>query len=178
MSRLAKKPIMIPEKVEVKQDGDNLTITGPLGTLSRNFKRDIKITVVDGSIQVETTRNSLDVRALVGTYASLIKNMIKCVTEGFTKKLIIEGTGYRAKLSGNSIILSLGYSHDVPMEVPEGIKAEVKDETLTLTGTDNELVGQFAANIRAKRPPEPYKGKGVRYSDEVIERKQGKKAVT
>src|SRR3989344_1953898 len=153
MSRLAKKPIVIPEKVEVKKDGGAISVTGPLGTLSRDFRNDIEIKIEGRNISISPKRNSLETKALVGTYASLIRNMIGGVTEGFQKKLIIEGTGYRAKLSGNSVVLSLGYSHDVTMEIPEGVKAEVKEDTLTLSGASNELVGQFAANIRDKRPP-------------------------
>ena len=111
-----------------------------------------------------------------GTVASHLSNMIEGVTEGFTKKLIIEGVGYRAETSGNKLVMQLGYSHPVEMQIPEGVAVEVEKNEITVSGTDKEAVGQFAANIRAKRKPEPYKGKGIRYSDEIIRRKEGKKA--
>lgn len=178
MSRLAKKPIQIPAGVEVRIDGANITVKGSRGNLERTFQDDVSFTLESSAVVLSLNRKTLMSRALIGTYAAHIKNMIIGVSKGFEKKLAIEGTGYRAKVTGKTLVLSLGYSHDISMNIPEGLSVTIKEDKLTIIGADKELVGQFAAVVRAKRPPEPYKGKGVRYSDEVVERKQGKKAVT
>ena len=176
MSRLAKRPIALPAKTEITISGDTVTIKGPKGTLTRPGNRLVTIEKAEEGVQVSIKKDSLEARALVGSYASHIRNMIKGVNTGFTKKLMIEGVGYKWDVAGKTLNLSLGFSHPVKMAVPEGLTVTVDKATLTIAGFDKELVGQFAANVRALKVPEPYKGKGIRYSDEVIRRKQGKKA--
>jgi len=177
MSRLAKKPIQIPEGVTVTKDGNKIVVKGKLGELEREFRNEADVNVGEKEIQVTNASKSMFAKAYVGKVASHIIGMVEGVTNGFEKKLIIEGTGYKANVQGKDLVLSLGYSHDIPMTIPEGINVEVVKDTITITGINKEKVGQFASNIKSKRKPEPYKGKGVRYHDEVIERKQGKKAV-
>lgn len=155
-----------------------LTIKGPLGTLSREFKSDIEIVCADGVVTFTPKRNDVDTKALWGTYASHVGNMVEGVSKGYEKKLIIEGVGYRAALSGAKLTLNLGFSHPVDMPIPEGLKVAVDKNVLTITGIDKELVGAFASQIRALRKPEPYKGKGIRYDGEIIRRKEGKKVVS
>lgn len=176
MSRLAKQPIAIPQGVEVKKDGDQITIKGPKGELSRSFKTDVISIEVSDTIAVTLVENTVFSRALLGTYASHIKNMIHGVTEGFDKKLIVEGVGFRSEVKGNELHMSLGFSHPVVMEIPEGISAIAEKNKITISGTDKEATNQFAAQVRAKKKPEPYKGKGIRYEGEIIRRKQGKKS--
>lgn len=155
-----------------------LTIKGPLGTLSREFKSDIEIVCADGVVTFTPKRNDVDTKALWGTYASHVGNMVEGVSKGYEKKLIIEGVGYRAALAGAKLTLNLGFSHPVDMPIPEGLKVAVDKNVLTITGIDKELVGAFASQIRALRKPEPYKGKGIRYDGEIIRRKEGKKVVS
>lgn len=175
MSRLAKRPIAIPQGVEVNASDVLVTVKGKLGTLTKDVVREIAITVGPEGVQVEKRGNSLAARALVGTYASHVRNMMEGVTKGFTKKLLIEGVGYKWDVQGDSINLALGFSHPVKVKIPAGITASVDKTGMTLSGFDKEAIGQFAANIRALKVPEPYKGKGIRYEGEVIRRKQGKK---
>lgn len=175
MSRLAKRPIAIPSGVEVSATATLVSVKGPLGTLSRDMGRGISITVGSEGVQVEQKSSSLAASALVGTYASHVRNMIEGVTKGYITRLIIEGVGYKWDVAGDSINLALGFSHPVKVKIPQGIKASVEKGVLTLSGNDKEAVGQFAANIRKLKVPEPYKGKGIRYEGEVIRRKQGKK---
>lgn len=175
MSRLAKRPIAIPKGAEVTASVSTVVVKGPLGSLSKDLPREIGITVGEGGVQVEQKGTSQTARALVGTYASHVRNMMKGVTEGFSKKLLIDGVGFKWDVSGDSLNLALGFSHPVKVKIPQGIKAVIDKTGLTLTGFDKELVGQFAADIRALKKPEPYKGKGIRYEGEVIRRKQGKK---
>jgi len=176
MSRLGKLPIEIPSGVEVSFEGGTLTVKGPKGTLSRTFVDDsVSVVVADGSITVACEKD--EGKALWGTYAAHIRNMITGVTEGFEKQLEIEGVGYRAEASGNGIKLLVGFSHPVELAAPEGVAVAVEKNVITVQGADKEAVGQFAANIRATRKPEPYKGKGIHYMGEYIIRKQGKKAV-
>lgn len=177
MSRIGKKPIAIPKGVTVDVKDGLVTVKGPLGTLSRPFKSAIVLTIEGDTITLAPKKETLENKALWGTYGAHLKNMLEGVTKGFSKKMIIEGTGYKAQVSGKNLKLSLGYSHDIDLEIPEGIKVEVAKNEIVLTGSDKEAVGAFAAEMRDWRKPEPYKGKGVRYHDEVIERKQGKKAV-
>ena len=151
-------------------------VKGPKGTLSRPAHRLISIENVEGGVQVSSKDASLEARALLGTYASHVRNMFEGVTAGFTKKLIIEGVGFKWDVAGNKLNLSLGFSHPVSMEIPEGLKVTAERNVLTIAGFDKEVVGQFAANVRALKKPEPYKGKGIHYEGEVIRRKQGKKA--
>ncbi|HVZ75939.1 MAG TPA: 50S ribosomal protein L6 [Candidatus Paceibacterota bacterium] len=176
MSRLAKRPIAIPAKTEVTISGDLITIKGPKGTLTRPGNRLISIEQGPEGVQVAIAKDTLEARALVGSYASHIRNMIEGVNQGFTKKLLIEGVGYKWDVAGKTLNLALGFSHPVKVAIPEGLTAAVDKGTLAISGFDKELVGQFAANVRALKKPEPYKGKGIRYDGEVIRRKQGKKA--
>ena len=176
MSRIGKSPISIPAKTTVSVTDGVLTVQGPLGTLSKEVHPDVSITVVENEVTVAPTSGTRAAKALWGTYASHLKNMLAGVNKEFSKKLVLDGIGYRMSVTGKDLTLSVGYSHPVVMKLPEGINATVEKNELTLSGIDKELVGQFAANVRAKKKPEPYKGKGFHYSDEVILRKQGKKA--
>ncbi len=175
MSRLGKQPVTIPAGVTVSFENGLLTVAGPKGTLTRVMKSDVSIVIADSQVTL-TPGTTPDAKALWGTYAAHVRNMVKGVTEGFTKILEIEGVGYRAELKGNSLGLSVGFSHPVALEVPAGITALVEKSVVTLTGADKDALGQFAANVRKVKKPEPYKGKGIRYRGEFIIRKQGKKA--
>ena len=177
MSKLAKKGIEIPKNVEFKLDNFLILVKGPNGELRRAYRPGVKIEIEDQLIKIEPQGSSKFARSLVGTFASHIRNMIQGVTGGFSKKLKIEGTGYRFELFGKELVLSVGFSHPVKIPVPEGLVLKVDKAELTISGADKEMVGQFSAKVRAVRPPEPYKGKGIRYADEVIRRKQGKRAV-
>lgn len=176
MSRLAKQAIQIPAKAEVSVADNTIAVKGPKGTLSKPTHRLVKVVVGAEGVQVSVANESLEARALVGTYASHVKNMLKGVTEGYTKKLLVEGVGYKWDVQGKNLNLALGFSHPVVVAIPEGLTLKADKGTLTIEGHDKEAVGQFAANIRALKKPEPYKGKGIRYDGEVIRRKQGKKA--
>jgi large subunit ribosomal protein L6 len=177
MSRLSKQPIAIPSGVEVTKDGGIISIKGPKGELSRNFKDEvIAITIENGTIAFEKQNDTVFSRALIGTYASHIINMLHGVTEGFEKKLIVEGVGFRSEVKGSNLEMSLGFSHPVIMEIPEGISVTAEKNIITVSGIDKEKTMQFSAQIRAKKKPEPYKGKGIRYEGEIIRRKQGKKS--
>lgn len=176
MSRLAKRPIAIPQKTEVSVSGHTLTVKGPKGTLTRPLHRFIGIEVGEGGVQVSKKADNLAAQALVGTYASHVRNMLTGVTTGFTKKLLVEGVGYKWDVQGKTLNLALGFSHPVKVAIPDGLTVTADKGVLTIAGFDKELVGQFAADIRAMKKPEPYKGKGIRYEGEVIRRKQGKKA--
>ena len=152
-----------------------LTVKGPKATLTREVKKDVDV-AIEGSVVTFTPGKTDAAKALWGTYAAHLRNMIKGVTEGFTRILEIEGVGYRAEVKGRDLVMNLGFSHQVIMAIPEGINAEVAKTVITLTGSDREKLGQFAADIRKVKKPEPYKGKGIRYKGEFILRKQGKKA--
>lgn len=169
-------PVAIPSGVEVTLTDGVLMVKGPKGTLSRTVKNDVDFTVEGSEVKL-TPKETVLAKALWGTYAAHLHNMIKGVTEGFTKVLEIEGVGYRAEVKGNEIVLNVGFSHPVLLTIPEGITAVVEKSAITLTGADKDELGQFAANVRKVRKPEPYKGKGIRYRGEYIIRKQGKKAV-
>ncbi|MCH8889110.1 50S ribosomal protein L6 [Patescibacteria group bacterium] len=177
MSRIGKQPITIPDKTEVSISDGILSVKGPLGELTRKVRNDVKIEVVGQEVVVTLVKKTRLARALWGTYASHIDNMVHGVNELFEKKLVVEGVGYRVELSGGELTLNMGYSHPVKLTVPEGIEVQVLKNTINIKGSDKEVVGQFAAEVRSVRKPEPYKGKGIRYHDEVIRRKQGKKAV-
>ncbi len=177
MSRLAKQPVTIPEKVEATIEGGVFSVKGPKGNLSRTFTDDVSITIADNVITLAPARENRLANALWGTYAAHIKNMIEGVTQGFTKVLQVEGVGYRGEVKGQTLVMQLGFSHPVIFTIPSGITVTAEKGTFTITGVDKEVVGQFAANVRAKKKPEPYKGKGIRYQGEYIIRKQGKKAV-
>lgn len=175
MSRLGKQPVAIPAGVTITCTDGLLTVAGPKGTLTRVIKSDVTISIADGQLTL-TPGTTPDAPALWGTYAAHVRNMIKGVTEGFTKVLDIEGVGYRAEVKGSTLVLNVGFSHPVPLDIPAGITAVVEKSAITLTAADKDLLGQFAANVRKVRKPEPYKGKGIRYRGEYIIRKQGKKA--
>ncbi|MFA5791738.1 MAG: 50S ribosomal protein L6 [Candidatus Paceibacterota bacterium] len=184
MSRIGKQEILIPVGVKVTQSGSLFTVVGPKGTLTRNFKDDITITITDPAkdgtgktINLNIKRNDKFSKSLWGTYASHIKNMIKGVETPYQKKLILEGVGFKSEVKGKEIHFALGFSHPVIVKIPEGITATAEKNNITITGIDKELVGSFTAAVRALKKPEPYKGKGMRYEGEVIRRKQGKKTV-
>ncbi len=175
MSRIGKKEIVIPSGVEVKQDGFNISVKGPKGTLTRHFRDDIEIKIEGTNITLAVKRNDKFSKALWGTYASHLMNMIKGVVTPFEKKLILEGVGFKSELKGKELHLALGFSHPVVVTIPEGLTVTVDKNNIGVSGIDKELVGSFTAGVRALKKPEPYKGKGFRYHDEVIRRKQGKK---
>ena len=175
-SRIGKAPVALPAGVEVKVDGNVISVKGPKGNISRTFGDCVSVTVKDGVAHVELKQLDTDGRAKSGLYSSLLHNMVVGVSAGYEKKLEIIGTGYRADMRGSrEIMFALGYSHPIVYELPDGVTAEVsKDNKITLRSADKELIGQTAAEIRSFRKPEPYKGKGVKYVDEVILRKAGK----
>ncbi len=176
MSRIGRAPVAIPAGVEVNvADNNVVTVKGPKGTLTQQFNANLTITVEGNVITVARPNDLKENRALHGLTRSLLNNMVVGVTEGFKKTLEVNGVGYRVALEGNKLVMNLGYSHQVIMEAPAGITVEVPNPNLiVISGYDKQLVGQFAANVREKRRPEPYKGKGIKYSDEVIRRKVGK----
>lgn len=176
MSRLAKRPIVIPAKTEVTVKNGSIEVKGPKATLTRAGHRLISVEVGKDGVQVTPKSDTLEARAALGTYASHVRNMIEGVNKGFTKKLLIEGVGYKWDVQGKNLNLSLGFSHPVKVAIPEGLAVTIEKGVLSIVGPDKESVGQFAANVRALKKPEPYKGKGIRYEGEVIRRKQGKKA--
>lgn len=176
MSRIAKKPIEIPVGVTGTLEHRTLTVVGPKGTLKREFRSEISIEINGNEIHVTTKKTDVFSRSLLGTYASHIKNMIKGVTEGYEKKLILEGVGFKSAVVGNILDLALGFSHPVKIEISEGLTVTAEKNVISISGIDKEQVGQFSAYVRSLKKPEPYKGKGFRYNDEVIRRKQGKKS--
>jgi large subunit ribosomal protein L6 len=177
MSRIGKKGIVIPDKTEVTMNSDVISVKGPKGSLERVFRSDVSIAINDKNISLTISKENKLTKALWGTYASHIKNMIKGVNDGFEKKLILEGVGYKSQVNGSKLVLALGFSHPVEVEIPQGLNVKAEKNVLTISGIDKELVGSFSAKIRALKKPEPYKGKGFRYFDEVIRRKQGKRSV-
>jgi large subunit ribosomal protein L6 len=175
MSRIGKKPIAIPKGVQVAVTGDRVEVQGPKGKLGLTVHALCSVAVSDGHIVVHRAGDHRTAKALHGLTRALVANMVRGVTEGFERKLEIVGIGYRAQLAGRAFTFSLGYSHPIVFPLPEGVQAELDKQTLiTLRGVDKYLVGQTAAQIRALRPPDSYKGKGVRYSDEVVRKKVGK----
>ncbi|MBU1289895.1 50S ribosomal protein L6 [Patescibacteria group bacterium] len=176
MSRIGKKIIIIPENVEVKFDKGEVVVKGSKGELSQLIPLELEISIKDKELLVTPKRKGKDASALWGLIRSLIANMIQGVSEGFEKQLEINGVGYRVVLEGKTLVLSLGLSHSVKIEAPEKIEFKVEKNIITVSGIDKQAVGQIAAKIRDQKKPEPYKGKGIRYIDEVIRRKSGKKA--
>jgi large subunit ribosomal protein L6 len=175
MSRVGKAPVAILDGVDVKIDGHTVTVKGPKGTLTREFHPDMKIKIEDGQVIVERPSEDKAHKSLHGTTRALINNMVQGVTHGWEKALEISGVGYRAEKKGNKLVMTLGYSHLVEMEDPEGIETVCETQNKVIVkGISKEAVGAHAANIRAKRPPEPYKGHGIKYADEHIRRKVGK----
>ena len=177
MSRIGRKPIEIPDGVEIEVKPGAVSVKGPKGELNQGVSRDMKVAVDDGTLTVTRPTDRGEHRALHGLTRSLIANMVEGVTDGFERRLEIQGVGYRANLRGKNLEMSLGYSHPVSIEAPEGIEFEVPQPTeVVVRGIDKQLVGEIAARIRKARPPEPYKGKGVRYAGEHVARKVGKRA--
>lgn len=175
MSRIGKKPVTIPAGVEVKVDGTTVTVKGPKGTLTQEVHPNMTITIEGSELTVTRPNDNKENRALHGLTRSLIANMVEGVTDGFKKTLQVNGVGYRVAKQGKTLVMNLGFSHQVNVEETDGITIEVPDaNTIVISGADKQKVGQFAAEVREKRPPEPYKGKGIKYADEVIRRKEGK----
>ena len=176
MSRVGSSAISIPADVTMSHEGGVVVVKGKNGELSAPLHSDVELKVADNLATLSPRRNTREARALLGTMLASVSNMVVGVSEGFTRKLEINGVGYRAAMQGNKLVLNLGYSHPVEMEVPQGLSVNVENNTsVTITGADKQLLGQFAAEVRAKRTPEPFKGKGVKYADEYIVRKEGKK---
>ena len=175
MSRIGRKPIDIPAGVDVKRNGNELTVKGPKGTLTQQFHPDMSIEIEGNVITVTRPNDAKENRSLHGLTRTLIHNMVVGVTEGFKKELDVNGVGYRVQKTGNDLVMNIGYSHQVIMPQIEGITIECPSPNkIIVSGPDKQKVGQFAAEVREKRPPEPYKGKGIKYVDEVIRRKEGK----
>ena len=176
MSRIANNPVIVPNGVEVILNGQSLKIKGSKGELTEQVHDLVSVNVDEGLLSFKANEESKNAKALAGTFRSLVSNMVQGVTEGFKKELELQGVGYRAQLQGKKLNLSLGFSHPVEYQAPEGIEIETPSQTQVIVkGIDKQLVGQTAAEIRAYRPPEPYKGKGVRYQNEFVKRKEAKK---
>ena len=176
MSRVGRKPISIPKGVDLKVSGHTVVAKGPKGELSRDIREGLVVTMEDGVAHVAQTQTGRMASALHGLTRALIQNMVRGVSEGFSKSLEIHGTGYRAQLQGQKLVLNLGHSHPIEYPLPKGIQVVVDQNRIVLSGADKELLGQVTAEIRRFRPPEPYKGKGVRYLNEHVRRKAGKSA--
>jgi len=177
MSRIGQKPILIPEDVEINIEGQEVTVKGPQGSLSFEVRPELGVEKKEDKLVVVPQSDDKQVPALWGTTRARLANMVKGVKEKFEKRLEIRGIGYKARQKGDKLILDLGFSHPVEMNKPDGIDLEVEKDKIKVSGINKEKVGEFAAKIRSIRPPEPYKGKGVRYEGEHVERKEGKKAV-
>jgi large subunit ribosomal protein L6 len=176
MSRIANYPVVVPDKVEVTLNHGEISVKGPLGTLTQAVSDKVKIERIEDRLEFKMNENSRQANALAGTVRALVANMVTGVTKGFERKLTLVGVGYRAQAAGDKINLTLGFSHPVVHQLPAGIKAETPTQTeILIKGTDKQVVGQVAAEVRHYRPPEPYKGKGVRYADEKIVLKETKK---
>lgn len=176
MSRIGKKEILIPQKTEVTINSGAVSVKGPKGEIQRVFSSDIAIKIDGDKITLSQTKHNNFTKALWGTYASHLQNMIKGVNDGFEKKLILDGVGYKSQVSGDKLVLALGFSHPVEVLIPQGLNVKAEKNNVIVGGIDKELVGSWAAKVRALKKPEPYKGKGFHYEDEVIRRKQGKKS--
>ena len=175
MSRIGREPVVIPAGVDVKIDGGTVTVKGPKGTLTRTVHKNMAVEMKDGQILVSRPNDEKENRALHGLTRSLIANMVEGVEKGYAKELDVNGVGYRAEKKGNQLVMRLGFSHEVIVDEIPGISIEVPTPNkIIIRGIDKQVVGQFAAEVRSKRPPEPYKGKGIKYSTEVIRRKVGK----
>ena len=175
MSRIGNKVVVLPAGVEIKQDGNNITVKGPKGELTREFSSDIKMNIKGNEVTFTRPNDSKEMKTIHGTTRANFNNMVVGVSEGFQKALELIGVGYRAQVQGNKLTLNVGYSHPVEMTAPEGVTFEVPANTQVIVkGINKEVVGELAANIRGVRPPEPYKGKGIRYVGEFVRRKEGK----
>jgi len=177
MSRIGKLPIEIPAGTDVSVSDGVVVVKGRGGELTKKLHSFVSVTVEDGQAVVSPANESRLSNALWGTFSSHLRNMVSGVNEPFVKKLVVEGVGYKVDLSGNKLVLNVGFSHPVEIQVPDGITVAVEKNAITISGIDKEAVGQFAAQVRSKKKPEPYKGKGIRYEDEVVRRKQGKRSV-
>ncbi len=177
MSRIGKKIIEIPAKTEVTVVSGTVTVKGPLGTLSKVVRPSVVVSVAENVVTLTPENHELGNLSLWGTYSSHIQNMIAGVNKPFEKKLVVEGIGFKSEVKATDLHLALGFSHPVKVAIPAGLKVTAEKNLITISGIDSEVVGQFAASVRALKKPEPYKGKGIRYQDEVIRRKQGKKSV-
>lgn len=177
MSRIGKKPILIPQGVEAKLEKSKIIIKGPKGELEKEFRPEIKVEIKDKEILVSPAKKTKQTNAFWGLFRTLIANMVEGVVKGYEKRLEIQGVGYKANLEGEDLVLLVGFSHPVKIKKPEGITFSVEKNIVVVSGVDKELVGQLAAKIRAVKPPEPYKGKGIRYEGEYVRQKAGKKAV-
>lgn len=176
MSRIAKNPVVLPEKVEVTLSQTEISVKGPLGVLTQKLSSNVTVTKVDNRLEFKTAHNSRQATAMSGTMRALVSNMVNGVSKGFEKKLLLVGVGYRAQAQGDKLNLTLGFSHPVVHQMPQGVKAETPTQTeILIKGSDRQKVGQVAADVRRYRSPEPYKGKGVRYADEKIVLKETKK---
>jgi large subunit ribosomal protein L6 len=175
MSRIGKTPIIIPAKTTVSVTDGFVVVKGPHGELTRIFAKGVSVSVEGNEVKVIKTEDTIFTRALWGTVASHIKNMVSGVNQPFTKKLIVEGVGFKSAVSGKELVLNLGFSHPVTVQIPGNLTVTAEKNVIVISGIDKEAVGSFAARIRAKKKPEPYKGKGIRYEDEVVKRKEGKK---
>lgn len=177
MSRLGKKPIVLPKGVEVKVSGNKVEVKGPKGTLINEVPEGIKVEVIDQMLQLSVPNEELQTNAMLGLHRAILSNAVDGVLKGFEKKLTLVGVGYRATLKGSSLDLQLGFSHPCEIKVPTNLHVAIdKSTTITITGVDKRLVGHFAAAVRSVKPPEPYKGKGIRYVDEFVRKKAGKTA--
>ncbi len=176
MSRVAKNPVVLPKGAEAQVSASAVTVKGPLGTLTQALNGSVNVKLADGQLSFEAANESREAHAMSGTLRALVANMVNGVTKGFEKKLMLVGVGYKAQTQGDALNLSLGFSHPVVHKLPAGVKAETPTPTeIVIKGADRQRVGQVAAEVRAYRPPEPYKGKGVRYSDERVVLKETKK---
>ena len=175
MSRLGKKGIEIPAKTTVTVNGDTVLVKGPLGELSRTFRKNITISVAEGKVILVPVKDTLENKALWGTFASHITNMIEGVNQGFTQRLMVEGVGYKADITPTDITFKVGFSHPVKVSIPKNLKVSSDKGIIVVHGIDKELVTSFSSGLRAIKKPEPYKGKGIRFEGEVVRRKEGKK---
>nr|AMR06966.1 ribosomal protein L6 [uncultured bacterium] len=176
MSRIGKKPIEIPQGVAVEMVDNKITVTGPKGNLELTLVHDVKVEITQNVINIEKNNSSKKAQAMWGTTNRLIGNMVNGVSSGFIKALELNGVGFRMEVIGKKLRMALGFSHPVEVEIPENLEAKIENNVLTISGIDKQAVGQFAAEIRRFKPVEPYKGKGFRYVDEIVRRKEGKKA--
>ena len=176
MSRIGKRPVAVPQGVEINLSGLNIAAKGPKGELAITLSDLVKVAQGDDGVTVTTADKTQAARSHSGLSRSMVQNIVTCVSEGFSRKLVLQGVGYRAQMQGKTLKLSLGFSHDIDFNVPEGITVECPSQTeIVISGIDKQKVGQVASEIRSYRPPEPYKGKGVRYEGEYVFRKEGKK---
>ncbi len=177
MSRIGNKPILLPADVNITVTEGNVVVKGPKGELSFDFDKNLSLVIEGNELTVKRPNDTKWMKTIHGTTRALVSNMVEGVSKGFTKTLEINGVGYRAALQGNKVVLNVGYSHQVELEIPQGLTVEIPRNTvINISGIDKQLVGQFAAEVREVRKPEPYKGKGIKYSDEKIRRKEGKTA--